>query len=86
MLIIIFTGEMFFRGDGFRQGFHMFKSIFQGFTTETFKDGTLLTLGLDQNDFRIIIIGCIISIFRETDKGILAERNKNVSKTVDLYG
>lgn len=58
MLMIIFTGEMFFRADGLRQGFHMFKSIFQGFQTETFRDGTLLTLGLDKNDFQIIIIGC----------------------------
>ena len=80
MLIIIFTGEMFFRGDGFRQGFHMFKSIFQGFTTETFKDGTLLTLGLDQNDFRIIIIGCMIAFFADLIKEYVLKRNKNVSK------
>ena len=68
MLIIIFTGEMFFRGDGFRQGVHMFKSIFQGFTTVTIKDGTLLTLGLDRNDFRVIIIGCIIVFFADLIK------------------
>lgn len=60
MLVIIFTGEMFFRAEGFRQGVHMFKSIFQGFRAEVFRDGTLLTLGLDRNDFQIIIIGCVI--------------------------
>ena len=80
MLIIIFTGEMFFRGDGFRQGFHMFKSIFQGFTTETFKDGTLLTLGLDQNDFRIIIIGCMIVFFADLIKEYWPKETKMCQK------
>ena len=80
MLIIIFTGEMFFRGDGFRQGFHMFKSIFQGFTTETFKDGTLLTLGLDQNDFRIIIIGCVIVFFADLIKEYWPKETKMCQK------
>ena len=65
MLIIIFTGEMFFRADGLRQGCHMFKSIFQGFQMETFRDGTLLTLGLDKNDFQIIIIGCGIVLIAD---------------------
>ena len=80
MLIIIFTGEMFFRGDGFRQGFHMFKSIFQGFKTETFKDGTLLTLGLDQNDFRIIIIGCMIVFFADLIKEYWPKETKMCQK------
>lgn len=80
MLIIIFTGEMFFRGDGFRQGFHMFKSIFQGFATETFKDGTLLTLGLDQNDFRIIIIGCMIVFFADLIKEYWPKETKMCQK------
>ena len=80
MLIIIFTGEMFFRGDGFHQGFHMFKSIFQGFATETFKDGTLLTLGLDQNDFRIIIIGCMIVFFADLMKEYWPKETKMCQK------
>ena len=45
---VIFTGEMFFRANGIKAGFHMFKSMFHGFSFHTFTDGTLFNLGLSK--------------------------------------
>ncbi len=57
--IIIFTGEMFFRANGIRAGFHMFFSIFQDFFNEKLWDGSLLRMGLDRGDYLIILLGCL---------------------------
>ena len=58
--IIIFVGELFFRADGVRAGMHMLGSMFSGFTLKTFRDGSLLQLGLDRADFIVIIAGTIV--------------------------
>lgn len=59
--LIIFTGEMFFRADGVRAGFHMFLSIFYKFSLRTLTDGTLLKFGLDAGDWWVILAGCAVT-------------------------
>ena len=58
--MIIFTGEMFFRAEGAAAGFHMFRSIFQGFELQKMWDGTLLEMGLNAADFAAVGFGILI--------------------------
>ena len=58
--MIIFTGEMFFRAEGAAAGFHMFRSIFQGFELQKLWDGTLLGMGLNAADFAAVGFGILI--------------------------
>ncbi len=57
--VIIFVGELFFRADGLRAGFHMFRSMFRDFDLHIFWDETLLGFGLDQGDYLVIATGCL---------------------------
>lgn len=54
--ILVCIGELFFRANGLRAGFAMSKLIVTDFSFETFTDGTLLKLGLDIQDYVIIIV------------------------------
>lgn len=56
---IIFVGELFFRADGLRAGMKMFMSIFQKFRLEQLWDGTFMGLGLDRDDYAVILAGCL---------------------------
>lgn len=58
--IIIFTGELFFRANGFLAGVQMFKSMFQDFEIHKLWDGTLLSMGLDKADYLVVIVGCVL--------------------------
>ena len=58
--VIIFTGELFFRANGLRAGFHMFASIFKNFNIQNIWNGTLLKFGLDRADFAAIIFGLLL--------------------------
>lgn len=69
--VIIFTGELFFRANGLRAGFHMFASIFKNFNIQNIWNGTLLKFGLDRADFAAIIFGCIVVAV----VGYIKERN-----------
>lgn len=60
MVFIVVTGELFFRAEGLQAGFMMFKSVFTGFSTTVFTDGTLLKLGISREDFGVIILGVIL--------------------------
>lgn len=57
--VIIFTGELFFRANGLKAGWSMFRSMFSDFGLHRLWDGTLLTFGLDQADYLIIGLGCV---------------------------
>ena len=59
--MIIFVGELFFRANGFRAGWHMFRSIFQNFELKKLWDGTLLTFRLDKADWMVIFAGCAVA-------------------------
>lgn len=69
--VIIFVGELFFRANGLLAGIQMFKSIFQDFQLQKLWDGTLLSLGLDQADYLVIIAGCGVAAI----VGMIKERN-----------
>lgn len=58
--VIIFVGELFFRANGLKAGIQMFRSIFHEFGVQKLWDGTLLTFGLDQADYLVIFMGCLI--------------------------
>lgn len=60
MLIIIFTGELFFRANGLKAGLIMFKSIFTKFSWGALTDGSIFKLGVSQSDFLIVFIALII--------------------------
>lgn len=58
--VIIFTGELFFRANGFRAGLHMFRSIFEDFSIRPFQDGIFLGLGLERSDIAVVVAGCLV--------------------------
>lgn len=58
--ILVCFGELFFRADGLRAGFTMFKKIFSDFSVSSLSDGTLLKLGLDLKDYIIVVITVLI--------------------------
>lgn len=71
LLIIVFTGEMFFRADGLKAGLHMFRSIFAGTGFELLKNDFFLNLGIDKYDWGAVIVGIILV----TVVDILIEKN-----------
>lgn len=60
MLVIIFTGELFFRANGIKAGFSMYKSIFTNFSWAELTDGTIHELGMPLKDLGIVIVAVII--------------------------
>ena len=58
--LIIFTGELFFRAEGLRAGFHMFTSMFRNFGASRLWDGTLLKFGLTPADWVAIVAGTAV--------------------------
>lgn len=55
-------GELFFRADTLTKGFSMFARMVTGFTVKGISNGTLLTLGMDMQDFAIVGV-CVICVF-----------------------
>lgn len=66
--IIICTGELFFRADGFRTGIRMFRSIFREFSVHELWDGTLLNIGMDKADYLVVFAGCLVVAAAESIK------------------
>lgn len=78
MAVIIVTGELFFRAVRLRAGFSMFKSIFTGFDTAVFTDGSILKLGLSGKDFFVVIVGMTLIFI----VGILHEKGVSIRERV----
>lgn len=57
LLIIVFTGELFFRAENLRAGIFMFRSIFTDFHLSSLIDGSLLKLGLNLPDYAAVLLG-----------------------------
>jgi len=81
-VILVVIGEMFFRANGLSAGLSMFKSLIANFSLASFKDETILKLGMDIEDFIIVgitlLIVLVISIFKEKDINVregIAKRN-----------
>lgn len=72
--IIVCFGELFFRAHGLWAGLYMFRNIFTNFSLETFKDGSVLKLGMDIQDF-IIVLLMVLLVFAV---GVLQERGVNI--------
>lgn len=58
--VIIFTGELLFRAEGFRAALTMYKHAFMNFSFAPLWDGTMLSLSLEGADYVIVIIACIV--------------------------
>ena len=76
--ILVFIGELFFRAHGLKAGFAMFGKMFTNFTFNSFKDGTILELGMDVPDFIAVAVFTIL-IFVVS---ILHEKNISVREKV----
>ncbi|MGN0362277.1 MAG: MBOAT family O-acyltransferase [Bilifractor sp.] len=70
--LIIFTGELFFRANGFTAGRQMFASMFHHFALHRLWDGTLLGFGLDKADWAVIFAGIVVVFIADVlhEKGI----------------
>ncbi|MBQ3408698.1 MAG: MBOAT family protein [Clostridia bacterium] len=82
-IILVFIGELFFRANGLKAGFEMFKIMILKFSFKNIYNGELLNLGIDIKDFAIVIIFTIImfiiSILKEKDFDIRAKiANRNI--------
>ena len=73
-VIIVFIGELFFRANGLKAGFAMFKMIFTKFSFASLFNGTLLKLGVDKKDFLVIAVFTIVMFVI----GILKEKGINI--------
>ena len=52
--LIVVVGELFFRAEGLRAGFAMFRSMVTSFSPAAFADGSLLAPGMDIADFTLV--------------------------------
>ena len=78
--LLVFIGELFFRATSVKAGFEMLGKMFTNFTLNSFKDGTILKLGMDLPDFIIVaiftVVVFIISVMHEKDISIRKEISK----------
>lgn len=75
MTFVVFVGELFFRALTVKIGFGMLKKMFTSFHVPK---GELLSIGLDIQDYLIIIIAVIVLIII----GILKELNINIREKI----
>ena len=88
--ILVCIGELFFRADTLKAGLEMFGKIITNFTFNSFTNGKILDLGLDIQDFILIVLVIvfifIISLLKE--KGIKIRESiskKNIVIRWTLY-
>lgn len=78
--ILVFIGELFFRANSLKAGFEMFGKMITGFSLALNKDGNLFSIGLDKQDFFIVLfillIVLIVGILREKGISIREELSK----------
>lgn len=69
MTMFVFIGELFFRAPTVTIAFQMLKKIVTNFNVLAFKNGELLSLGLDGKDYLVLLVALIfifvISLLRE---------------------
>ena len=71
-ILLVNIGELFFRAEGLQAGLEMFRIMVTKFTLASFADGTVLTLGMDVQDFLITLIALVLvlSIHLLWERGI----------------
>ena len=77
--IIVVIGELFFRAEGLRAGFAMFKKMITDFSFSSINDELLKKLGIDFFDFAIVAITLVI-IFAVS---LANERKISVREVID---
>lgn len=75
MTLFVFIGELFFYAKTVPQGFKMLGKIF---TSVKFSGAEILSLGMDKNDYLILIIA-LVFVFAV---GILKEKNVNIREEI----
>ena len=78
LLVIVFTGELFFKAKDLTTGFHMFFSIFTGFHWSVLTDGSLLKLGLSIQDFLAVFLGFLAVLI----VGVIHERGISIRQKI----
>jgi alginate O-acetyltransferase complex protein AlgI len=58
--LLVCLGELFFRADGLRTGLAMAKRIFTAFSLESLQSGTLLTYGMDLQDYGVVLFTLLL--------------------------
>ena len=81
LLIIVFTGELFFRAETLTAGFSMFRSIFTGFQFSSLTDGSLLQLGLALPDYAAVFLGFLAVLA----VGVIHERGISIRDQLSGY-
>ena len=87
MTLLVFVGELFFYAKTVPQGFGMLGRIF---TNIHFSGQELLSLGMDQNDYLIVLLALaavfVISLLKEKNVSIRQEvAGKNIAVRWTLY-
>ncbi len=76
-VLIVCVGELFFRAEGLRAGLAMFGRMVTDFSLASFRDGTVLRLGLDGKDFFIaaFALALVAAVHLLAERGVnLRER------------
>ena len=77
--VIVFTGELFFRAEGLREGAGMFLSMFRGFSLRQLDREFWFSPGLDKADYLAVIAGCavVLAVDIMNEKKLLGESGLN---------
>ena len=74
---LVIVGELFFRAEGIRAGFAMFKNMVFNFSLVSFGNGQIFTLGMDRHDFLIVAISVaiifVVSLLKENNINVRGE-------------
>ena len=80
--IVIFVGELFFRANGLDAGLEMFATMVGGFTLDSFASGAFLEIGLDVQDYAIVIAMVVFMLV----VGIIRERGGQICSFMRTHG
>lgn len=76
--ILVFIGELFFRANGLKAGFEMFGRMLSNFSFNQITDGTLFSIGLDAQDFILMIVFVIVLFII----GLIKEKGINLRESI----
>ncbi len=82
LLLIVFTGELFFRAEGLRAGTDMFRSVFTEFDLSALTDGSLFSLGISRADYLAVLAGFAVVLL----VGILHEKGISIRERAARWG
>lgn len=77
-VILVNIGELFFRANGLRAGLSMFGRMVSGFTLASLRDGSVWQLGMDRQDFLIVLAAAAIVLVI----GLLRERGISIRESL----